>query len=61
MMTNQEYFLFQLPLVGLAKMLRVSNIVAAMGQKLVGRTTLFVSGVAVKTGYCTEKSFLVGF
>ena len=29
-------------------MLRVSNIAAAMGQKLVGNPNLFVSGVAVK-------------
>ena len=42
-------------------MLRVSNIAAAMGQKLVGNPNLFVSGVAVKKGYCTKKLFLVGF
>ena len=61
MMTNQEYFLSQLPLVGSAKMLHVSNIAAAMGQQLVGSLMLIVSGVVVKTGYCTKKLFLVGF
>ena len=42
-------------------MLRVSNIATAMGQQLVGSPTLTVSGVAVKTGYCTKKLHLVGF
>ena len=40
---------------------RVLNIATAMGQQLVGSPTLIVSGVAVKTGYCTKKLHLVGF
>ena len=50
-----------LPLVGSPKMLGVSNIATAMGQQLVDSPTLIVSGVAVKTGYCTKKLHLVGF